>query len=543
MAIEAPSSLTDLPIELLPGIIEYSLPEGFESLALTCRALYTLCIPFIEHHNRLRKRFREFRYDDVSTDPSLPCISAAITLIAYIAAEPRAARYIIHADFELDGVYPSNQASRSIAPVLHDTGPVAALFAHSAELAEAGLDWEEYYARAKSQVNRDDSEWECFYSQHAAAFVLTLLPNAKDISLPMNWVPFEETEWLIRAIIRKTRQPNSLRSRPSLAEVADLRMGCTPSCPASQALSILTPFLSLPHMQCLVYGYGEMSGHRMFLGSSQSPHLRFGDTLTTAHFWDADIDGVLVEFLRRTPDLKSLRYARKRRADRWCKGQDLCRAVTAIGREIGSSLEELSLTEAHFEEPPPTEIPPHASLPPVKVYMRSFKCLRRLEFPLDLALCNIRAALSGKRNGTRSSIGLALEALDNGLTEQQIREIEVSVRDLIPPSVVELSLLSRGQDHHDIALKAMFRGFAANKHSRWPALKDLYLSCPTDGEATEAYLGECTKLSVETANAGVVLHLRSDCKDVFDWPEPYHPCFSPLDPTPDRRLNAQIAAF
>ena len=51
-----------LPVEVLEQVISHTLPEGFESLALTCKFLYTLCIPFLEHHNTLRRHFRDFRY-------------------------------------------------------------------------------------------------------------------------------------------------------------------------------------------------------------------------------------------------------------------------------------------------------------------------------------------------------------------------------------------------------------------------------------------------------------------------------------------------
>ena len=51
-----------LPNELLENIIVHTLPEGFEGLALTSKHVYTLCAPFIEHHNKLRFHFRNFLY-------------------------------------------------------------------------------------------------------------------------------------------------------------------------------------------------------------------------------------------------------------------------------------------------------------------------------------------------------------------------------------------------------------------------------------------------------------------------------------------------
>ena len=51
-----------LPNELLENIIIHTLPEGFESLALTSKHIYTLCAPFIKHHNKLHFYFQNFLY-------------------------------------------------------------------------------------------------------------------------------------------------------------------------------------------------------------------------------------------------------------------------------------------------------------------------------------------------------------------------------------------------------------------------------------------------------------------------------------------------
>lgn len=47
----AAPSLSSLPPELLDEVVQASLPEGFESLAFTCKSLHKSCIPFIALHN------------------------------------------------------------------------------------------------------------------------------------------------------------------------------------------------------------------------------------------------------------------------------------------------------------------------------------------------------------------------------------------------------------------------------------------------------------------------------------------------------------
>lgn len=52
----------DFPNELLEIVVIQALPESFESLALSCKRIYALCTPFIEHHNTLRWHFQNFHY-------------------------------------------------------------------------------------------------------------------------------------------------------------------------------------------------------------------------------------------------------------------------------------------------------------------------------------------------------------------------------------------------------------------------------------------------------------------------------------------------
>ncbi len=76
-------------------------------------------------------------------------------------------------------------------------GAVVRLLADSPDLAEAGLDWEEYYAKIE-----EDLEFSR-YSQYAAAFLLTLLPNVETLTLPKCWKPLEATDKLINVVVRK----------------------------------------------------------------------------------------------------------------------------------------------------------------------------------------------------------------------------------------------------------------------------------------------------------------------------------------------------
>jgi hypothetical protein len=46
--------LLELPPELLDMIVEETLPEGFEGIALSCKALYEVAKRYIENHRYMK---------------------------------------------------------------------------------------------------------------------------------------------------------------------------------------------------------------------------------------------------------------------------------------------------------------------------------------------------------------------------------------------------------------------------------------------------------------------------------------------------------
>ncbi len=119
--------------------------------------------------------------------------------------------------------------------------------------------------------------------------------------------------------------------------------------------------------------------------------------------------------------------------------------------------------------------------------MRGFQRLRKLEFPLEIAMCNVTFATS----------------MDHALDYS-----EPFIGDLVPASVSQLSLISSGKDHHEKALDVMFRHFAPKKDSQLSALKEIHLSCPASPSADDAYKEQYAKLVAEIEKVGVVLQLK-----------------------------------
>jgi hypothetical protein len=468
----------ELPTELMQQIIPYTLPEGFESLALTCKLLYTLCSPFVEHHNNLRFHFRKFEYNKTNKDfrefryhhdllrfPDTA--TSAYSLISRIAIEPVVAGYILEADFSLDShIYdriPPPLRERALHETWRDRGEaVRQLFANSLYLREAGLDWEEYYNTMMEDVN----SWR--RSEHAAAFLLTLLPNLEVLTPEFSEFRSPAPQKLITTILEIARR--NPHGNASLAQVNAYSGSCD--------IPWIPSLLALPRIKRF-WGHGHM-GKYVGNNINESGYLETDSksTLEVAGFTDASADlAALTSFLKYAPCVKSLTFWHSTKAHEGHQDWDLCRFISTVQREVGSHLEHLGVI--NFEL--------HCSITSESPDLRGFERLKRLELPLDIVLCYLKAS------DTADS-----ELLDPGSLLSRI----------VPASVSVLSLLSPGKSPHDKALKLLFRDFANRKKVQTPNLKEISLTCPNDADVS--YKAQCENLKAEAKRADVDLTLSED---------------------------------
>ncbi|KAE8410750.1 hypothetical protein BDV36DRAFT_306862 [Aspergillus pseudocaelatus] len=355
------AAFMQLPNELLETVILHSLPEGFESLALTCKHLYALCTPHIKHHNRLRWHFESFEYGktDLVVQHKLSLLilpytaCSAFNLITRIAVEPTVAHYVGEADFEKDGQF-TRGISRTLATDASRDKAVTRLLAESSYLREAGLEWHEYYAGI------EDDHDAARYSQYAAAFVLTLLPNLKVLKLPIEWKPVAATNKLLEVIMRRSKRAPIPHHKPSMAQVTRFEVSASRDVDESFHLGTGD-------------GYGVIT----------SAYLPNGfQSLEAVHFMSASIDDkAIAGFLKHTPNLKTLRYSHTTNNNGGLQDWDLCRFVAAIERETGSHLVELSISIDELR----------GSITLGKVSMRGFCRLEKLELPLEITICTLHA--------------------------------------------------------------------------------------------------------------------------------------------------------
>lgn len=490
--------------EILDSIIISAIPEGFESLALTCKKFHALCTPFLSRHNLLRSHFYDFTYNEKIHDYTF-LIRTAFDLIVRIAVEPIVARYILNADFSKDSFFMKGRPREfnpdirpenfNIDAQLDCNASVHDLLASSSYFKAAGLDWNEYWTAIDEDLENRG------YSQHATAFLLTLLPNTKTLSLPRRWKALDATDRLVDAIISKARQPHLPANKPSLALVTSFRTSYSYGPRERMDLALATPFLALPSLRsfhglsCVATTPSSSPDHNHTAISREPYHLTFrSETLEAVHLNAGCIDAAgIATFLAHMPHLRSLRYSHCTKEGTE-EGWNICAFITAISHAVGPHLEELSISIREL----------HGSIALGKVSMRNFQRLRKLEFPLEVAVCN---AIYTETSVAGSMMVLRLDDAT-----------PILLTALVPPTVTQLSIVSSGIDAHAPALEAMFRGFAAKKAQIVPKLEDFHLSCLVGPSAGDKYKEVCERVREECEKGGVVCTLKKwESSARFTW--------------------------
>lgn len=507
-------AFTLLPNEIFDRIIADVIPEGFESLILTCKQFHALCTPFVSRYNTLRAQFRHFTYYDKNNETSFN-IRTAFDLIAQIAVHPIIARYILNADFSVDSRFMRGRP-RDFNPDVRPKNfnlnvqpdscseKILDLLASSPYLKAAGLDPADYWAVIdKDLENRG-------YSQHASAFLLTLLPNANTLSLPRKWKPLSTTDKLVNTILSNARQSQSPADKPSVAQATRFQTSHSFGPRERMDLAIATPFLALPSLRyfygpsCVAMTPSSLTDDHSSL-SRQPYHPTFiSETLQAVHIRAGCIDAVgIAAFLAHTPRLRSLRYShctKEATDESWdvCTTEatdgdwDICALITAISHAVGPHLEELSVSVCELR----------GSITPGHTSLRGFQQLRKLEFPLEVALlCNTTY--------TNTSVAGSMKGLK--LDEAEAPNL---LADLVPASVIHLALSSSGADDHAPALEAMFRDIGAKKEDVVPKLEEMYLSRPNSPASGGEYKEVCDRVKEECEKVGVVCHLSASQRPI-----------------------------
>ena len=488
--------LLELPNELLTFIIQDTLPEGFESFLLTCKAVLVIGESFISRYNQLRKTYQHFKYLPppyrwVETPGTFV---SSIQLLREIIHEPIIARYIQNADFKYEQIL--DNCDPKLVEILCEDSDI-----------NAGLSRllnESPYLRAAGE---NPAKWlDAILSgqglRYATTFLLTLLPNVRKLATPANWKHLEagsspespETPniWRVLDVIVK-RANDDVTGSASLAKLKSLNPMCIKGYDNRHEMQNVTPFLAIESIR-------EFNGASLIAvddGHTGYPfdprYESFGTRLEHIELMGCLFD--VKEFTKFIINMSRLRTFKFSYETKWhgC-GYD-CNAgaiIAALMAATGKTLEVLSLFELACDGTIFTGV----------TDMTGFKNLKELE--LDTTW------LSGPPY--HQFIGV------DGYKIGSIGSEVPRLADLLPPSIMRLKVMSPGHDQAMASQQSLFADFASDRATRLPNLTSVRI-CPY--YFGNAYSWSCPEALTSLQHSGDVqllptsTHWQSDYEDAF----------------------------
>ena len=453
-------SLPLLPVEILVQIIKESIPEGFEGLALTCKRVYDASVIFREQHNKLRRRYRNFKYDikrTASDDHENNCFSS-LHLLLKIADNPLIARYIVSANLRDDPAYTERDSDEEIDSSFEGFGPslstirgcsnFRSLFETSPYLRSAGID-PTFFCNFFVSQDWQDRRPVYLYSGIAGRFLLTLLPNVVDLTLPRDWETFRmysfhkihgQTYSLLDEIIQRV---NDL----SHSSVALSRLVSVSADPRyfSWEWSAIYPILSIKGVKAF-RSSGEYCGrfpdhsHHDFAPTPWDERYRVD--LEVVEFASTCVtEGGLQAFLSRLSQLRTLKLSTGSKWHLCWSNMNAQNFIKVIEDTVGPTLENLSFSV-------------HYTFRNIEAGITSMKGLSKLKnLELDIQL------LFG--DGSYSKVP--------------------QLGDLLPPSLEGLCLMVRNLSNSAADLAYFFPGSCGEKDDAMPNLKQIVVRYSCEG--------------------------------------------------------------
>ena len=489
-------ALCNLPPEILASIIYDVLPEGFESLALTCKALHTSCSGLIQQHNHMKKNWSHFSFNHDACE-----LINTHHLLLEVVRTPLIARYIKYLDlWDRRGFDWLNGKIDFLDPLrwqrmceICDSGAPESLqkaFVQAMQsnviLQQAGID----IGRWTQKISDFQDTWEDDYpssNSHATVTLLTLLPNVKTLQLPVRW---QDNHPGYTETVDDLRVSDDARDLGKILDDGDARdlwkvldelavTSCMqqqgterplarletilPCAPAgydnhSGAFSSLMPFLLMPQLTTLY-----ASGHKLcddgYTGDpfGQWRYEGYVSRLRHIELAACCMDSTIDLFLAHVPELRILRYSHETKwhgcQHHWSAGE----FVAAIGRCCGATLEELAITADCIYGEVITGV----------ASMKDFTALKRLE--VDVSHFCGPSITSGLRQGEDGDVWefAQTEALIN----------------ILPESLESLTMVGLGgeldnlqsRDQFDVVLERLFADFTARRATALPMLRQITL--------------------------------------------------------------------
>lgn len=434
-------ALMKLPAELLLQIVEESRPDGFESLALTCSPIFSIAKPMVEEHNRLKELYSS----TALTLPRRPWHKGLHNVLINALAP----RYVTSLHCHDPGLWNSNASlgkfcrahKNVLGQLLHNTSYLARV-----NISTGPVD------RNKSDVptiHRDlDRWWDevlAGFAHPLIAILLLLLPNLEEVSLAALW-DIRPSLYFTNVINVIAQDASEGKAHP-LSHLHTLEINGS-GYEYGTSVATFTAFLALPSLKKLKCNHVEAGFGSFRYPWPYSDHC---SNLEDFELSESAIGATVLEnILSPMQCLRTFKYSHTclSRSDGLTWNADAF--VRAAARSVGSTLEELSLTDCG-----------RSTL--ALQSLKSFLNLRKLELGVDLLL-----------NGDYSQIASS-ESRRPECTTRASLNLDQRLSAILPTSVQEIVLIWNNDQPRPGKL---FASFAADREEKLPVLAKIHLKVP-----------------------------------------------------------------
>ncbi|KAF2202682.1 hypothetical protein GQ43DRAFT_391657 [Delitschia confertaspora ATCC 74209] len=340
--------LLDLPGELIDEIINYTCPDGLESFALSCKAVYQRAYTQMEKHNALRTQWQHTRNDTTAR------YADSLRILSKICAAPRIGWYIEQLDLWDKRVGVEGEVVDDFREDSEVMERVRSAVRASSFLRDAGVDADEWWEKitVEDDDGADPDDW--LGTPFTDVFLLSLLPNLRELQLyrgtyfgPVQPPPNDEVLLVkvLDAIVARANSDNEDGGEKALGKLRTILPFLAEGYEERAPLQCLEPFLRLHSLQEL-FGVSLIAVEDGYTGVPFSwlhpGQISYLKRIELAYCC-MDSEGIWT-LLSRTPHLTSFAYSHQSKwhgcEHNWNAGA----FIEAIARTVGPTLTSLAIT-------------------------------------------------------------------------------------------------------------------------------------------------------------------------------------------------------
>ncbi|KAF2872308.1 hypothetical protein BDV95DRAFT_542282 [Massariosphaeria phaeospora] len=452
--------LLDLAPELVEQIVDWSMPSGFESLALTCKALYGLCSSRIKLHN-LGKKWKHVAYEPAYWQVDV------FRILHEISKEPLIARCIESLDLshrhyglysKPDGPGPDPRKDENAILGIKQTIQGSVLRSY---LEEAGIDLEVWWETLLREANSDlEDGKENLDGPFLTLSLALMLPNLKKLALPEGWgTAFPDSThghgekllpiWsLLDTLVMRANSPNH-GARP-FGRLESICPSLNQGYERKYGMDMAQWFIQMPSVTAL-YAVSCLAVDDGYTGREfhwRLPQFKSNLTRLELAYCCMDEAGIST-VLSGMPSLQVFKYDHEIKWHGCLFDWNPGLFLESVAQHCGHNLTELAISANDINE---TENGIHS--------FHSFPRLKKLEFNVGV--------LSGPPVGSGQKRGMRGESPEG---EEEWQEQELPCLATMLPSSLEELAVDFTFTMDEVALRALLENFPQERAARLPNLR------------------------------------------------------------------------